>query len=114
MKFLLSLISIILLGAPVTLQAQHPDSVKTDSSAIQLQEIEVVGSIAPTAGATIGSGVPARISVVTGEEIDKWEPRLLGDALATQPGISLYDDLGSPFQLTLTTRGVPVGPLRRV
>jgi outer membrane receptor protein involved in Fe transport len=111
MKFLLSLTSIILLGAPVTLQAQQPDSVKTDSSAIQLQEIEVVGSIAPTAGATIGSGVPARISVVTGEEIDKWEPRLLGDALATQPGISLYDDLGSPFKLNLSTRGFNVGPV---
>jgi len=111
MKFLLSLTSIILLGAPVTLQAQQPDSVKTDSSAIQLQEIEVVGSIAPTAGATIGSGVPARISVVTGEAIDKWEPRLLGDALATQPGISLYDDLGSPFKLNLSTRGFNVGPV---
>jgi len=102
---------IILLGAVGSLHAQQPDSAKTDSSAIQLQEIEVVGSIAPTAGATIGSGVPARISVVTGEEIDKWEPRLLADALVTQPGISLYDDLGSPFKLNLSTRGFNVGPV---
>jgi len=102
---------IILLGAVASLHAQQPDSAKTDSSAIQLQEIEVVGSIAPTAGATIGSGVPARISVVTGEEIDKWEPRLLADALVTQPGISLYDDLGSPFKLNLSTRGFNVGPV---
>jgi outer membrane cobalamin receptor len=102
---------IILLGAAASLHAQQPDSAKTDSSAIQLQEIEVVGSIAPTAGATIGSGVPARISVVTGEEIDKWEPRLLADALVTQPGISLYDDLGSPFKLNLSTRGFNVGPV---
>ncbi|HEY7027851.1 MAG TPA: TonB-dependent receptor plug domain-containing protein, partial [Gemmatimonadales bacterium] len=112
MKIRLLLTSIILLGATVSLQAQQPDSTKTDSSAIQLEEIEVVGgSIAPTAGATIGSGVPARISVVTGEEIDKWEPRLLADALVTQPGISLYDDLGSPFKLNLSTRGFNVGPV---
>ncbi|HSR91624.1 MAG TPA: TonB-dependent receptor plug domain-containing protein, partial [Gemmatimonadales bacterium] len=116
MRFRLFTTGIILLGAAVSLHAQQPDSaktdsVKTDSSAIQLQEIEVVGSIAPTAGATIGSGVPARISVVTGEEIDKWEPRLLADALVTQPGISLYDDLGSPFKLNLSTRGFNVGPV---
>ena len=111
MRFRLFATGIILLGAAVSLHAQQPDSAKTDSSAIQLQEIEVVGSIAPTAGATIGSGVPARISVVTGEEIDKWEPRLLADALVTQPGISLYDDLGSPFKLNLSTRGFNVGPV---
>ena len=116
MRFRLFATGIILLGAVASLHAQQPDSAKTDSaktdsSAIQLQEIEVVGSIVPTAGATIGSGVPARISVVTGEEIDKWEPRLLADALVTQPGISLYDDLGSPFKLNLSTRGFNVGPV---
>ena len=65
-----------------------------------LQTIEVTGSIAPTAGPVIGSGIPARISTVTGEAIDAWEPRLLADALATQPGISLYDDLGTPSSST--------------
>ena len=45
---------------------------------------------------------------MTGEAIDAWEPRLLADALATQPGISLYDDLGSPFKLNLSTRGFNV------
>ena len=59
----------------------------------------------------IGSGIPARISTVTGEAIDAWEPRLLADALATQPGISLYDDLGTPFKLNLSTRGFNVGPV---
>ena len=77
----------------------------------QAEEIEVVGSIAPTAGPTIGSGIPARISTVTGEEIEAWEPRLLADALATQPGISLYDDLGSAYKLNLSTRGFNVGPV---
>jgi outer membrane receptor protein involved in Fe transport len=102
---------IILLGAAASLHAQQPDSARSDTGVVQLKEIEVVGSIAPTAGATIGSGVPARISVVTGEEIDRWEPRLLADALVTQPGISLYDDLGSPFKLNLSTRGFNVGPV---
>jgi outer membrane receptor protein involved in Fe transport len=87
------------------------DSTRRDSAAVTLKEIEVVGSIAPTAGPAIGSGIPARISTVTGEAIEAWEPRLLADALATQPGISLYDDLGSAYKLNLSTRGFNVGPV---
>ena len=101
----------VLLACPCAAGAQTPDSTRRDTSAVQLETIEVVGSIAPTAGPTIGSGIPARISTVTGEEIDAWEPRLLADALATQPGISLYDDLGSAYKLNLSTRGWNVGPV---
>ncbi len=98
-------------AAPAALRAQVPDSTRRDSAAVTLKEIEVVGSIAPTAGPAIGSGIPARISTVTGEAIEAWEPRLLADALATQPGISLYDDLGSAYKLNLSTRGFSVGPV---
>jgi iron complex outermembrane recepter protein len=98
-------------AAPVALHAQVPDSTRRDTTAVTLKEIEVVGSIAPTAGPAIGSGIPARISTVTGEAIEAWEPRLLADALATQPGISLYDDLGSAYKLNLSTRGFNVGPV---
>jgi iron complex outermembrane recepter protein len=100
-----------LLAGPGGLAAQVPDSTRRDSAAVTLEEIEVVGSIAPTAGPAIGSGIPARISTVTGQQIDAWEPRLLADALATQPGISLYDDLGSAYKLNLSTRGFNVGPV---
>jgi iron complex outermembrane recepter protein len=99
------------------LSAQEPDTTRSDSTrtdtsrVTQLETIEVTSSIAPTAGPVIGSGIPARISTVTGEAIDAWEPRLLADALATQAGVSLYDDLGSPFKLNLTTRGFNVGPV---
>ena len=102
---------------PATVFAQQPDSTLRDTlrrdttRVTKLQTIEVTSSIAPTAGPTIGSGIPARISTVTGAAIDAWEPRLLADALATQPGISLYDDLGSPFKLNMTTRGFNVGPV---
>jgi iron complex outermembrane receptor protein len=102
---------------PATVFAQQPDStfgdtLRRDTTRVtKLQTIEVTSSIAPTAGPTIGSGIPARISTVTGAAIDAWEPRLLADALATQPGISLYDDLGSPFKLNMTTRGFNVGPV---
>jgi iron complex outermembrane recepter protein len=88
------------------------DSSRTDSSRVTtLKTIEVTGSIAPTAGPVIGSGIPARISTVTGQTIEAWEPRLLPDALGSQAGISLYDDLGSPFKLNLSTRGFNVGPV---
>jgi len=104
------MISLVFLSARAV--AQQTDSTRTDSTKVtQLETIEVTSSIAPTAGPTIGSGIPARISTVTGEAIDAWEPRLLADVLATQPGVSLYDDLGSPFKLNLSTRGFNVGPV---
>jgi len=105
-----ALAATLLLAAP--LAAQQVDSLGRDTTKVTtLETIEVTGSIAPTAGPLIGSGIPARISTVTGEAIDAWEPRLLADALATQPGISLYDDLGTPFKLNLSTRGFNVGPV---
>lgn len=100
----------VMLSAP--LAAQQVDTLGRDTTKVTtLETIEVTGSIAPTAGPLIGSGIPARISTVTGEAIDAWEPRLLADALATQPGISIYDDLGTPFKLNLSTRGFNVGPV---
>jgi outer membrane receptor protein involved in Fe transport len=94
-----------------SLVGQKPDSTRRDTTVVELAPIEVVGSIIPTAGASIGSGIPARISTVTGKEIDAWEPRLLTDALAAQPGISSYDDLGTPWKLNLSSRGWNVGPV---
>jgi iron complex outermembrane recepter protein len=94
------------------LGAQQVDTLPRDTTRVtKLETIEVTSSIAPTAGPVIGSGIPARISTVSGEAIDAWEPRLLADALATQPGISLYDDLGTPFKLNLSTRGFNAGPV---
>src|SRR5207237_2239553 len=108
---LFSSITVLLIWS-LPLAAQQADSTAQDTTHVTtLKTIEVTGTIAPTAGPRVGSGVPARISTVTGEAIDAWEPRLLADALGTQTGISLYDDLGSPFKLNMTTRGFNVGPV---
>ncbi|MGH7672837.1 MAG: TonB-dependent receptor [Gemmatimonadales bacterium] len=97
-----------MLLAPV-LSAQQPDSTLRDS--VVLAPIEVVTSIAPAAGPRIGSGIPARITTLSGREIDAWEPRTLADALGSRTGVSIYDDLGSPYKLNLSTRGFNVGPV---
>ena len=76
------------------LAAQTPDSTRRDSVRT-LEPIEVVGSIQPSAGPTVGSGVPARVTIIGEEAADAYEPRILSDVLSQQPGISLYDDLGS-------------------
>lgn len=95
--------------------AQEADTVRTDTIPgdtvrFELPPIEVVTSIAPTAGPRIGSGIPARISTVPGEQIEAWEPRLLADALVSRTGVSSYDDLGSPYKTNLSVRGFNVGP----
>src|SRR5215210_7771660 len=83
----------LFLHIPGIALSQQPDTVQTDTARVtRLETIEVTSSIAPTAGPTIGSGIPARISTVTGEAIDAWEPRLLADVLATQPGVSVFLD----------------------
>ena len=55
----------VMLTAP--LAAQQVDTLRRDTTKVTtLETIEVTGSIAPTAGPVIGSGIPARISTVTG------------------------------------------------
>jgi outer membrane receptor protein involved in Fe transport len=103
-------IGIALAGLAAPGAAQTADSTAPDT-AVVLPPIEVIGSILPAAGPRIGSGIPARISVFTGRQIDAWEPRTLADALGSRTGVSIYDDLGSPYKLTISTRGFNVGPV---
>jgi outer membrane cobalamin receptor len=92
--------------------AQQRDTTRTDSAKVrQLAPIEVVGSIQPSAGPTIGSGVPARVTILSGEQVDAYEPRILSDVLAQQPGVSIYDDVGSPYKLNVSTRGFYASPV---
>ena len=97
--------------APAPTRPPARDTTARRDTTPRLPVVEVIGSVLPITGPAVGSGVPARISLVAGEGIDAWEPRLLSDALAAQPGISLYDDLGSPFKPTLVTRGFTASPV---
>jgi outer membrane receptor protein involved in Fe transport len=101
---------LVSLTVTAPLAAQTPDSTVRDSVRT-LAPIEVVGSIQPSAGPTVGSGVPARVTIIGEEEADAYEPRILSDVLSQQPGISLYDDLGSPYKLNVSTRGFYASPV---
>lgn len=78
---------------------------------VELPEIVVIGSILPSVGPAVGSGTPARVEILQGDELRATRPRLLSDALTGQAGISLYDDLGSPFKTTLVMRGFAASPV---
>jgi outer membrane receptor protein involved in Fe transport len=96
---------------PGTGAAQEPDTVPPDTSEVrEIEPLEVITSVSPTARPEIASGVPARISTLEGEAIEAWEPTLLPDGLVREPGISAYDDLGSPKKINVSTRGFNVGP----
>jgi iron complex outermembrane receptor protein len=101
--------SLMLLAS--SLAAQQRDTTKVDSTAHELAPIEVVGSIQPAAGPTIGSGVPARVTTLSAGEVDAYEPRVLSDAVKTVAGFSSYDDLGSPYKLNLSSRGFYSSPV---
>ena len=100
----------LLLGTSVA-AAQQPDSTVDTTRVRELPPIEVVGSIAPAAGPTIGSGVPARVTTLDAAQVDAYEPRILSDAVKTVAGFSTYDDLGSPYKLNLSSRGFFASPV---
>ncbi len=93
---------------PEPATAQNP--ARPDTLSVELSPIEVLVSITPRVTPSVGSGMPARVSTLDGEAVRAWHPRLLPDALSTEAGVSLYDDLGSPFKLNLSARGFSVGP----
>ncbi|HEU5042271.1 MAG TPA: TonB-dependent receptor, partial [Gemmatimonadales bacterium] len=99
--------ALVLAVAPLAAQT---DTLRRDSVST-LPTIEVVGSILSEGGPGIQSGVPARTSTITAEELEAWEPRVVSDLLQTQPGFSLYDDLGSPFKTSVSTRGFYASPV---
>jgi outer membrane receptor protein involved in Fe transport len=59
----------------------------------------------------VGSGIPARVTIISGAEIDAPEPRILSDVLQTQAGFSTYDDLGTPYKLNVSSRGFFASPV---
>jgi outer membrane receptor protein involved in Fe transport len=91
--------------------AQQPDTTRRDTTVVELPEIQVIASILPSAGPSVRSGIPARAEIIGRDELRAGRARLLTDALATQAGISLYDDLGSRFKTTLVTRGFTASPV---
>jgi outer membrane receptor protein involved in Fe transport len=112
MRLTSPLVSAVLLLAPAWLAAQQPDTTGADSTAVhELPPIEVVGSIAPAAGPTIGSGVPARVTTLDAAQVDAYEPRILSDALKQVAGFSTYDDLGSSYKLNISSRGFYSSPV---
>jgi iron complex outermembrane recepter protein len=91
--------------------AQVRDTAAADTGAFALPPIEVVGTIRPDAGPTVGSGVPARVTTLGAEDVDAYEPRVLSDAVRQVAGFSTYDDLGSPYKLNLSSRGFYSSPV---
>jgi outer membrane receptor protein involved in Fe transport len=103
----------VIVGLFVTSVAhgQVRDTTARDTTAFELPPIEVVGSIRPDAGPTVGSGVPARVTTLGAEDVDAYEPRVLSDATRQVAGFSTYDDLGSPYKLNISSRGFYSSPV---
>lgn len=113
-----SVLVVLALAIPAAAQ-QRPDSSSgsarrqagDSARVVQLPTVRVIGSILPIAGPAVGSSVPARVSTIERGELVAWDHRLLSNALAREPGVSLYDDLGSGAKMTLVSRGFTVSPV---
>ena len=103
------LLLVAVIAAP--LAAQQPDSTRKDTTVVELPPIEVVGSILAPTGPRVGSGIPARTTILTRTQIEANEPRNLTDLLVSQAGISAYDDLGASYKMSLSSRGFFASPV---
>ncbi|HXW96354.1 MAG TPA: TonB-dependent receptor [Gemmatimonadales bacterium] len=108
----LALVCLLLTVVCASLTAQQPDSARRDTThVVTLTPIEVVGTIQPWAGPQVNSGVPARITILSGAQVDAYEPHILSDVMAQQTGVTLYDDLGADKKLGISTRGFLASPV---
>ena len=91
------------------LAAQARDTTLRDTTARWLPAVAVISSVLPAVTLRVGSGVPARTTLLGRDEIGAGRPRVLAEALVAQPGVSLYDDLGSAYKPTFVMRGFTAG-----
>lgn len=96
-----------LAAAPAAAQ----DSMPGRDSVFVLPPIEVTASILPFGTPDPGSGIPARSFSIEGADRRSWAPRSAPELLAGRSAMSLYDDLGSPFKTTLSSRGFFASPV---
>ena len=109
----LRLVAPIILAAlalPTIASAQVPDTTRADSTYL-LPPIEVVGSILPFAGVNVGSGIAGISTKLDWAKVDGMEPKVLPDVLQQQPGMSNYDNLGTPYKMNVSTRGFYASPV---
>ena len=111
MPYFRAITAVLVLGLTSPLTAQQPDSTRRDTTAVVLKPIEVIGSILAPSGPKVGSGVPARTTTISRDQIEASEPRQLSDLLVTQAGISSYDDLGASYKMSLSSRGFFASPI---
>jgi iron complex outermembrane recepter protein len=97
------------ISAAQTPASPPPDSVAVDT-AVTLQPIKVRASIFPSAGANVGSGIPARTAQITPARAGAWPQSSLPIVLSSQPGISIQDDIGQSNKLSVSARGFTAGP----
>ncbi len=102
---------LVLLALARPLAAQQVDSTHRDTAAVELAPIEVIGSILSPTGPKVGSGIPARTTTISREQIEASEPKQLSDLLVTQAGISSYDDVGAGSKMSIASRGFFASPV---
>ena len=91
---------------------QQSDTTAGAADTTRLPPIQVIGSILRRgAGPSVGSGIPARVSVIGRDRVQSWQPRTLGHLLEREAGMSLYDDLGNSAKMTLVSRGFTASPV---
>ncbi len=90
-------------------QAQEGGSPRGEESSYRLPTI-VVGATRLPDVSFDRSRVPADVTVITAEEIKRSGATTVQEALALQPGVVLFDEIGNRFQPTIDLRGFNGAP----
>jgi outer membrane receptor protein involved in Fe transport len=97
-------------GSAARAQRTRADSARSDS-AQRLPGIETISTIRPAAAPAIGSTIPARLTLLDAKDGRLGERRSIVSLLERHAGFSVYDDLGSPYKLTMSSRGFAASPV---
>lgn len=105
----LSSLFIVLLAMPWPLRAAQAPAQRSPAGAepageITLSPVEVTATRLPDVQEP-PSKVPAKIVVITAEEIEKLGAKTVQEVLQYQSGIVMYDSVGNEFQQTVDLRG---------
>jgi iron complex outermembrane receptor protein len=92
-------------------RAQQLSDTTAQDSVVVLTPIEVLASVRPSGGSDLAAIAPERVSVLAASRVNAYRPNTLPETLAQQPGISLYDDVGSGDKLGITARGFLASPV---
>ena len=104
--------SLVILSAPKVAESQQRDTLRADSAKVDSTKVHKLATQVVTASRLAGADerTPAQIDKIEIKNLPP-SPADAANALVRLPGVSAFDDQGTPAQPTLEVRGFNISPV---